>query len=279
MYICDICNKEFVSITKLNRHKNKKIPCTRNKFECYKCNKVFSCQQSLSRHRIRCKDIDDKSNDIVSNYSDYVDIYNEPCKAKNPKNIKCNYCERMFTTRQAKSVHMNYHCRYKNRKHQDDISRGYINNIKLRNYGDENMMWLGDLNNLRETSLRIGQCTSPGDLLRTCFEMMHANQKAIENRNVRIGSKKDFIDRSILEIYYNRQWNKANANDVVEKSARKLMESTSDMLVENQNLLTSGECNRYKNSMDILEEEEEMYSKERLRKLVINVLDVLLNNG
>jgi len=275
MFICNICKKEFASLSKLNRHKNKKIPCTRNKFECYKCNKIFSCQQSLSRHRKNCKEeYTQKNEESINTINIDIDIHETSIIEK--KKIQCNYCDKTFTTRQAKSVHMNRHCKFKDRKTEQDRERGYYNNIKLREYGNENMEWLGNIENLREVSLKIGECETPSDLLRVCFQMMHANQKAIENRNVRIRSKRDFYNSSLLEVYQNQQWNTANANIVVEESARKLMDNTTSMLHRNQHLLTYGESTNYKNSIDILEDDDE--PKDKLRKLMLSVIDVLFNN-
>ena len=273
MFKCDVCNKEFASLSKLNRHKNKKIPCTRNKFECYKCNKIFSCQQSLSRHRKKCKEeyVQRESTNTIN-----IEIIPSQC-VSTKKIIKCNYCDKVFTTRQAKSVHMNRHCKFKDRKYEEDREKGYYHNIKLREYGNENMEWLGDINNLREASIKIGECETPTDLLRVCFQMMHANQKAIENRNVRVRSKRDFYNNSLLEVYKNQQWYSANANVVVEESVRKLMDNTTSMLHRNQHLLTSGESINYKNSIDILEEDENE-SKNKLRDLMLSVIDVLFNN-
>jgi hypothetical protein len=52
MYKCDLCDKTFGYRSKLNEHKNRKIPCNaiKESVECKICNSTFPCAAKLERH-------------------------------------------------------------------------------------------------------------------------------------------------------------------------------------------------------------------------------------
>jgi hypothetical protein len=59
-YICKLCNAEFPTITKLNKHLNRKYPCNKPpssslKPICEYCNRKYSCVSSYNRHLEYCK--------------------------------------------------------------------------------------------------------------------------------------------------------------------------------------------------------------------------------
>ena len=91
MFKCNTCLKIFSSKYKLDRHLNKKIPCTRHKNECYKCGKILSTQQSLYVHRKSCqkneglKEVSEKYPDGIQEYPDSIQKYPEPKKTSSPK--------------------------------------------------------------------------------------------------------------------------------------------------------------------------------------------------
>jgi hypothetical protein len=49
-YICDNCNKEFISNSHLNRHLNKKKLCVKQIIKCTNCLKEFKTKQQLDNH-------------------------------------------------------------------------------------------------------------------------------------------------------------------------------------------------------------------------------------
>lgn len=57
MHPCTDCNREFPSAYELQRHKNRKIPCTKEKYKCEGCLFGFTTQRSLTAHinEGRCK--------------------------------------------------------------------------------------------------------------------------------------------------------------------------------------------------------------------------------
>ncbi len=51
-FICNKCDKYFVSQSHFDRHVNRKFSCTRSKlFECNKCNKTFKHYSSMNHHK------------------------------------------------------------------------------------------------------------------------------------------------------------------------------------------------------------------------------------
>ena len=63
---CDICEKEFVSDSKLIAHKNRKFQCSKIKREpeCKICNTTFPCIAKLERH--------EKSKKHINNYNQFI---------------------------------------------------------------------------------------------------------------------------------------------------------------------------------------------------------------
>lgn len=57
MPACTDCNREFPSDSELQRHKNRKIPCTKGKYKCDGCLFGFTTKRSLTAHikEGRCK--------------------------------------------------------------------------------------------------------------------------------------------------------------------------------------------------------------------------------
>ncbi len=64
---CTLCDKIFASPSKLERHKNRKIPCNaiKESIECNICNSTFPCAAKLERHN--------NSKKHISNYNVYIE--------------------------------------------------------------------------------------------------------------------------------------------------------------------------------------------------------------
>ena len=70
MFNCTLCNKSFKFQSKLNEHKNRKIPCNKEKesTECKICNINFPCSAKLERHN--------NSKKHINNYNIHVENMN-----------------------------------------------------------------------------------------------------------------------------------------------------------------------------------------------------------
>lgn len=246
MYTCDICMKIFNTKYKYERHKNKKIPCTRNKLECYKCKRKFSCQQSLSVHRKKCNGIKQSELKNEEKISILLDIVEEQQKEieslRKQSKYECEYCHRIFNHSTHKYRHIKYNCPVRLMNEQqlrnNAYENGFINDIKLRDYGEENMEWI------RENIIHIAQQLSclniqdANDCRVTSMKYIHANDHTLENKNVRIPSKKDFFDKGLLQVWQNNKWVTKPQDEVLDNTTKKLVETLEDGVIRNNELNT-----------------------------------------
>ena len=57
LHNCPKCDKKFPTISKLNRHLNKKFPCDVDTNQCAYCGKIFYDVSTKIRHeKLSCKD-------------------------------------------------------------------------------------------------------------------------------------------------------------------------------------------------------------------------------
>ena len=243
MYECSKCGKPFTTKYKLVRHLNKKIPCTQNKLECYKCNKIFSSQQSLSVHRKKCNGIKDEEK-IINTEERITMLENMVLKQKKeldnlkqPSNSKtCDYCGKIFSHNTHKHRHMRDNCKVRQQREieklRKDYDKGYIQDIKLREYGEENMEWI------RENILEIARSMNylnlqdPTDCKITSIKYIHANEHTLENNNIRILNKKDYFDKGLLQVWKGNRWITKSKTEVIDISTKKLVETLEDEAYE-----------------------------------------------
>jgi len=71
MPICNLCDKNFPSNSKLEAHKNRKVPCNAKKesTDCIICDAKFPCMAKLEKHK--------ESKKHKNNYNVYVKTYND----------------------------------------------------------------------------------------------------------------------------------------------------------------------------------------------------------
>ena len=103
-------------------------------FICKYCNKGYKTSQSRSNHYR-------KSHDTMSTQmSFFVNNLSTQCKHnvptnENMKKLTCNFCNKLFTTRQSKLRHQNQYCSQKNKneikKKIERIAYIYTKNIDL----------------------------------------------------------------------------------------------------------------------------------------------------
>lgn len=120
--ICPLCNKEFKYPYLLERHKNNKIPCNKEKYiiECKLCNLIFPCMSKLERHN--------KSKKHINNYNIHIDNVNI-----NINNYNIDIIINSFEKTNLNKLTLN------------DIENEYYNNIYLekifKEFEDEGMIY------------------------------------------------------------------------------------------------------------------------------------------
>ena len=114
-YICEYCNKYFISDSKLNRHLYSQESC-KQEYKCEKCNAIFRLKGDYNVHirNIYCLDndgnvIDSKKNIENNINTETTEIDNNVIINNGVKFYKCLECNKIYNNKQA----LNYH---KNRK-------------------------------------------------------------------------------------------------------------------------------------------------------------------
>jgi uncharacterized C2H2 Zn-finger protein len=220
MYKCDNCSKTFKQKIDYERHKNRKKPCTIEKFQCEFCKKKYKSYNGLSLHKKKCK----------SNPDNVIEIKD---KQQDIKEFKCPHCSKSFT----RKTHMYRHI------------RKYCNNIALKPYGNENMDWIKM--NISWIMHRAKQCKTVEEFIQFGFENMHFNRNTLENANIKMNNKDDYFKRNMISIYKDNCWLLENNNNVMEKSTRRFIECIEDNIQSNNNTrIVQGLIETYDNTED-----------------------------
>ena len=229
MHKCEKCKKYFKTKYSLQRHLNKKIPCTIEKLQCHRCNQLFNSRSTLCRHRKICtKNIENRI------------IINTP--------FTCKYCHKNCKHRTHMYRHIRNHCNIKELFEEPN------------SYGDENMEWIkrNILNIVDESS----NCESLEDFIEFSFKKLHFNDHVLENRNIKVNNKRDFFERDIISIYQNHQWKLVNNKKIVHHSTQKFVQCLEESLVDikkNNHLLIDNLPNM-NTLLDLMDKFDDNYS-------------------
>jgi len=191
MYVCKRCNYNSNYKRCLLQHLNSKNPCEvinesidrerlineisikkykENTFDCEYCEKKFNNSSNMYRHKKICK-----KNPIKVNQS--IEIIDLKKEIDNLKSLIINNTTNNTT----------------NNQQINNINVSLPNNVKLRDFGKENMAALPDsLISSLFMDLRF----------REILANLHCDPNYPENQNVRIKSAK----RNTMEIYRNNKW-------------------------------------------------------------------------
>ena len=119
-------------------------------FICKYCNKGYKTSQSRSNHYRKFHDT------MSTQMSFFVNNLSTQCKHnvptnENMKKLTCNFCNKLFTTRQSKSRHQNQYCHQKNKNENINnekeikIIHNEINyNIIINNFNNDNLEYISD---------------------------------------------------------------------------------------------------------------------------------------
>jgi hypothetical protein len=110
-YICEFCNKHFISDVKLNRHLYNQESC-KHEYKCEKCNVIFRLKGEYNAHirNIYCLD---NSGNVIDLKKDIDNINTETIEDDDIiinnglKFYKCTDCNKLFNNKQALNSHQN----------------------------------------------------------------------------------------------------------------------------------------------------------------------------
>ena len=215
----------YIDSTKKKYNKRKKIKKNENgKFECNLCGKEFSQKNHMYRHRKHfCENKKQEENKEASKYIN-IRINNRSHIYDDNDPYKRSRCP---DTYEEEEIYYNI---------IDDplfgntvIDFGTGKKIsELREFGNENMDWV------RRNFVKIARdsrdCNTLDQFLNLGFMQIHCNNHTLENKNVRINTKKDFFDHNILQIWRDQQWKLENTEDILKQVSRKFINYMDDIL-------------------------------------------------
>jgi uncharacterized C2H2 Zn-finger protein len=236
IYECNKCNIAFNYKKEYMRHMNKKKKCTENQiYECVECHKIYKYKSDYDRH------INKKNPCTINN------IDNALIKTNNEEIIniiKCNECNKEFTTTRSLKRHQKEYCNKLNLINKDELlnivkelqqkikdndndkivsnninnSNNNSNNISNSNIGNTinnttnitiNAYGKEDLSHITDKDYKtlFTKCNS---LIPTLIELIHFNENKPENKNVYISN----IKSQFVNVYDGQQWNLMNKNEL-----------------------------------------------------------------
>ena len=155
-------NKINEQNNKINEQNNK-INEQKNKYECIKCNKSYSCKQSLERHSKVCTSVHSLQCPICKKEFAYQQL-----KYYHMKNVKCE----PVVSQNIQNQTINNNCNVTN---NNTINNNY--HIHLNAFGSENIDYLLEANVLQDL-------INSGNTIRTIIEQIHFNNEHPENWNM-----------------------------------------------------------------------------------------------
>lgn len=213
--ICPTCNREFSSIYNCNRHI--KMVCNKsqdNKYVCNNCEKTFSRQDALNRHKENC--------------------------SGNPNSLACNKCKKIFKSRQSKCNHekkCTHVINNNNINTQNNITTqnintqnniGTQNNTIIMNFGCEKLDHITDEMKHKWASMIKGLG------IFSAINAIHFNPKVPENHNIRLG---DNNSRKFFNVFDDQKWiTKARfeVSDILIKNSKRLLSHKFIELYDNE---------------------------------------------
>lgn len=203
---CEKCGKQFATVSLINRHKSKKIPCNSeakqeyidNKKKCRYCNKMLSTYYNTKHHEkickknlVDCNEIDNKSDTVQNNI--------ETC-TKNEDNFEIVKIKLVELTRQIEEMKLKQ--TEETNKLQEEIQKlnkrkknkitvtnnnnviNNINNFNITAYGKETCEHISD--SMFKNILNEGFKSVP-----MLVEQIHFNKNKPEYHNVYISNIRD----------------------------------------------------------------------------------------
>ena len=171
--------------TKYHKIPHKNVEISENKkFECEFCNKLFSRIDSLNRHIQKyCK------KGSLHENEEFLKLEIEEHKAEKEKLYK--YIDKLIDKTGDTNI---------------TIDKQMNNQIKLNNFGEENLSHITDDYKLKMLSLPYG-------MIQNMIEKVHFNNKFPENKNIALTNKRD----NMIRVFRGKKWRYQDRNYVVDE--------------------------------------------------------------
>jgi len=286
-YECDICKKKFIMKIDFTRHVNRKFKCKEddliimndnNKYECDICHNQFNYKSELTKH------INKKKSCIIKK--------NEPNNDMMINILKCEICNKEFTTIKSLNRHKKNYCNQlekidknelinlvKNLKKEiNEKDKLIINNIMTNNtigntlnniqnnitinaYGKE------DISHITEKDYKnlFTKCNS---LIPTLIELIHFNEDKPENTNVYISN----IKSPYAYVYDGHKWNLMNKDEIIDDIYDNKCLIIIDKFDDMKELLN-------KHTVELFSKFIDKHSSDMMKKNMSNKIQLLLYNN
>ena len=217
MYYCDLCNKSFTQRNDIRRHLNRKKICAKETEDLtvsYVCNKYGIILSN--------DDLPHKTTQNTTQNIQYIKNYTQEIQ-----NLKCEYCNKIFTRADSKERHIKNFCKIRNNVKMNTINshnvthNTTINNItnniqniqnniinkteiKINSFGSENISYITD-----DILKKVKQ--NPEMAIPKLVELIHFNPKYPENHNIKMENKKD----KYIDMYFKDKWTYVDIKDAL----------------------------------------------------------------
>ena len=228
-FFCNFCNKFYASQNSLCNHKKKFH--TNSNVILNPSNVIPNIQNVI----LNPSNVIPNIQNVIPNIQNVIPIEPQNIIIKN--SLSCEYCNKIFATRQSKSKHKIKSCKFKNNiinnttnnitnnnNNNTNINNNIINNnnntniiIKINNFGDE------DLSHLTQKDIT--------DMIKKGFgcvfdyiDKVHLNPNKPENHNIMLTN----LRSGLIKIFQNYKWDVAKCNDILTTIIDKCYDLTSD---------------------------------------------------
>lgn len=185
---CEICDKEFLSPSHLQKHLDRKTPCSEDysmekDYQCEGCSKTFRFASGLSRHKKICKGPKVTVTELQTQLRDMQARLDQMPTSSSTTNITNN-----------------------NINSNNNVTNI---NITLNNYGHENQDHLEALS--YQDLKKILKLTPDHDSLVRMISYIHLNENIPENRTIRLDEK----NSTVINVFKRGKWREQNADTVL----------------------------------------------------------------
>ena len=193
MFICEFCNKEFTRKDSMKRHikntcKLKKENETITELTCY----IKEQQEKNDKEKEKLYNYIDK---LIEKSGNTINI--------GEQNNQSNHIDNQTFGNQLTN-NLEYNQTIENNQKIESISN--TNNIKLNNFGEEDISHITD-------EFKMKMLTLPYGMVQQMVEKVHFNKKKPENKNIALTNKRE----NMIKVFRRKKWKYQDRSYVVDE--------------------------------------------------------------
>jgi hypothetical protein len=285
-YECIKCKQVFTTNFSLERHTNKKVPCTFiTKYQCKICSKYFKRNESLKEHTIKssCKIIFKSNNQVESN-KEYLNVNTSTGIENDIRTILISKIDSTDKIFYLKKLGIN----------SDDIELNKIlttdvpidlkikilknsikgpatiinntnnttttNNIQFNNFGNENIDYLTEKFFKKLLTNNYGE-----NIFLKLSDEIYLNQKHPENQTIKI----DNLNNKFCKVKEKNKWITTTKEEALKKIFNRAVEIVNNCLAENEDIISDEKINIINGYIE--KDFEDELIVDAVKKLALNI--------